>query len=643
MSVKPLRVLIVDDNKDHQNLMKESIGASVQDTNIEFSDTGEECLLKLLREKYDVLIVDFNLSDMDGLEVLRNVNQRKLNFPVIIVTAFGDENVAVEAMKLGAYDYIVKSEDYLRKLPATILKVVKEHSLRNEKSEIEKKLIESESRYRKLIERIIDVVFTADKELKVLTINPTGQRVFECSKEDATRLDLYKSVYEDDRKKVVDFFEKTFLNKKEFIECLEFRIKTGKGNIRHIELNARVIYAKNDEKTQIEGVMRDITERKKFEQQMFQIDKLNALGLQSSGIAHEFNNILGVILGYLDVLKLRLEGTELRVSDILNVIEMAARDGAAIVDKIQQFSKTKPRDSGKIYSDLVEIIDEAIGFTMPRWKNEAQTKGIEYKIVKGNVDISKLYVRCNPSELREVIINIINNSIDAMPDGGMVEFSAKIDGRSVILSISDNGIGIKEEIKDKIFDPFFTTKGVKRSGLGMSVAFSIVTRYDGVISIDSCVDKGTTIHIRMPYYLPEVTEFKKKDESPSDYKANILVIEDEEVILEMMKIILEKKGHKVFIAKDANDGLQMYKNNLYDIVLCDLAMPKMNGWKVARYIKDLDAARKAAKTPFVLITGYELDTDNLEYKKEGVDFILKKPLEFEQLNKMINKFAIERR
>lgn len=147
----------------------------------------------------------------------------------------------------------------------------------------------------------------------------------------------------------------------------------------------------------------------------------------------------------------------------------------------------------------------------------------------------------------------------------------------------------------------------------------------------------------MPYYLPEVTEFKKKDGSPSDYKANILVIEDEEVILEMMKIILEKKGHKVFIAKDANDGLQMYKNNQYDIVLCDLAMPKLNGWKVARYIKDLDAARKAAKTPFVLITGYELDTDNLEYKKEGVDFILKKPLEFEQLNKMINKFAIERR
>ena len=122
----------------------------------------------------------------------------------------------------------------------------------------------------------------------------------------------------------------------------------------------------------------------------------------------------------------------------------------------------------------------------------------------------------------------------------------------------------------------------------------------------------------------------------------MLVIEDEEVILEMLKIILEEKGHKVFTTKDANEGIKMYQDNQYDVVLCDLAMPKLNGWKVARYIKDLDAAKETEKTPVILITGYELDMDNLDYRKEGVDYVLKKPLEFEQLNQLINNFIIEK-
>jgi len=454
---------------------------------------------------------------------------------------------------------------------------------------------------------------------------------------------LHKLVYEADREMVIDYFKRTFSSKRELIEALEFRIRTEKGNIKPVEMNAKVNYGKGDDVIQIEGVIRDITERKKIEQKLYQMDKLNALELQSNGIAHEFNNILGIILGYLNILRLRLGDPNQKVSDALNIIEKAAKDGATIVDKIQQFSKTKPEYEGIIHVDLIDVINEAVEFTIPRWKSEAQLKGIEYEVITDNLVDSRYYVKCNPSELREVIVNIINNSIDAMPDGGKIEFSAKTDNESVVISISDNGIGIKEEFKDKIFDPFFTTKDVKRSGLGLSVVHSIVKRYDGVINIDSCWGKGTTIHIKMPLCLRELTKTKKKEGLVSDYKADILIIEDEEVILDMMKIILEKRGHKVFIAKDSNDGMKMYENNKYDVVLCDLAMPKVNGWRVAKYIKDIDAIRKMTKTPFVLITGYELDTDNLNYRKEGVDFILKKPLEFDELNKMIYDLIMERR
>jgi PAS domain S-box-containing protein len=637
-----LRILIVDDDKDHQHLMKESIEESIKDVRIDSSDTGKDCLLKLSEETYSILIIDFSLSEINGLELFRNIIQRKIDVPVIMVTGFGNENIAVVAMKLGAYDYIVKSDAYLEKLPATILKVVKEHALRKEKKEIERKLIESELRYRTLIEDVIDVVFMMDKELSIVSINSACQRIFECSREDVMKSNLYELVYEADRGIIADYFKRLFLNKRELVKSLEFRIGTKKGSIKHVEMNAKVNYG-NGDIMQIDGVIRDITERKKIEQKLYQMDKLNALELQSNGIAHEFNNILGIILGYLNILKLRLEAPNQQVLDTLNIIERAAKDGAEIVDKIQQFSKTKPENENIIHVDVFDIINEALEFTMPRWKSEAQLKGIEYEVVTNNLVASKYYIKCNPSELREVIVNIVNNSIDAMPDGGKIEFSAKLDNESMILSISDNGMGIKEELRDKVFDPFFSTKDVKRSGLGMSVVHSIVKRYGGVISIDSCWGKGTTIYIKMPLYLTELTKSKKKEESVSNCKADILIIEDEEVILDMMRIILEKKGHKVFITKDSKDGMKMYENNQYDIVLCDLAMPKVNGWKVAKYIKDLDAIRKISKTPFIMITGYELDTENIDYRKEGVDFILKKPLEFDELHKMINDCIIERK
>ncbi len=643
MSTSPLRILIVDDNKDHQHLMKESIEESIKDVYIEFSDTGKDCLFKLSEETYSILIIDFSLSETSGLKLFRNVIQNKIDIPVIMVTGFGNENVAVEAMKLGAYDYIVKSDAYLEKLSATILKVVKEHGLRKEKKEIERKLIESELRYRTLIEDVIDIVFMMDKELNIISINPACQKIFECSKEDAMKGNLYELIYEADRGMIIDYFKRSFSSKRELIEALEFRIRTERGNIKYAEMNAKVNYGKDDDVIQIEGVIRDITERKKIEQKLYQMDKLNALELQSNGIAHEFNNILGIILGYLNILRLRLGDPNQKVSDALNIIEKAAKDGATIVDKIQQFSKTKPENEGTIPVDMFDVINEAVEFTIPRWESEAQLKGIEYEVITDNLVDSRYYVKCNPSELREVIVNIINNSIDAMPDGGKIEFSAKTDNESVVISISDDGMGIKEEFKDKIFDPFFTTKDVKRSGLGLSVVHSIVKRYDGVINIDSCWGKGTTIHIKMPLCLRELTKTKKKEGLVSDYKADILIIEDEEVILDMMKIILEKRGHKVFIAKDSNDGMKMYENNKYDVVLCDLAMPKVNGWRVAKYIKDIDAIRKMTKTPFVLITGYELDMDNLNYRKAGVDFILKKPLEFDELNKMINDLIMEKK
>ena len=179
MSKDSYRVLIVDDNKDHQILMEEVLKRFMKDVNIVFLSTGEECILELLKEDYSLIVIDYNLSDMNGLEVLKEIKSKEYPCPVIMVTAFGDENVAVEAMKLGACDYIVKSGDYLKRLPTVVHRVVQETMLKKEKKEVENKLKESELRYKSLLDNMIDVVFTADKQLNILSINLACQRVFE--------------------------------------------------------------------------------------------------------------------------------------------------------------------------------------------------------------------------------------------------------------------------------------------------------------------------------------------------------------------------------------------------------------------------------------------------------------------------------
>jgi len=621
--------------------MEDVLRQHEQNVEVVFAHTGEECTHKLSKEAFDAIIIDYSLSDMNGLEVLKRLNCKENNYPVIMVTAFGDESVAVEAMKVGACDYIAKEEGYLKRLPAIVDRAVQEFRLKREKGEVENKLRVSELRYKTLIDNMIDVVFTADKELNITSINLASQRVFEYSSEEARGLSFYDLVHKEDRKKIVDCIKGAFAGRREFLEGYEFRIKTKSGQIKDIQLNAKMDYDESGEVTLFEGVVRDITGRKEFEQKLFQIDKLNALGLQSSGIAHDFNNILGIILGYLDIVKMGIKGEDEKVLDSLNIIEKAARDGAEIVDKIQQFSRIKKEhENVEKLIDLVEIIDEALKFTMPRWKTEAQSKGVEYEVVKHNFTTSKYRARCKPSELREVVINIINNSIDAMPNGGKIELSVKADGDNAVISISDNGSGIDDDIKEKVFDPFFTTKGVKRSGLGMSLSYSIMTRYDGEIRIDSSPGKGTTMHLKMPLCYTEVAHHEEVETGDvAGHSANILVIEDEEVILDMMRVVLESRGHNVFVAQDSSVGMKMYENNVYDIVLCDLAMPKSNGWQVARFIKESDTVRKKPKTPVVLITGYELDTDAIDYRSEGVDYILNKPIEFAELHKIIENYS----
>ena len=382
------------------------------------------------------------------------------------------------------------------------------------------------------------------------------------------------------------------------------------------------------------SILRDTTERKKMEEQLLQSEKLKSLGELAGGVAHNFNNILAVILGRTQLLKRNTEtapgkeekrrlSQEMRKS--LEIIEKASLDGADTVRRIQEFCRERTDDRKFGAIDVNEVIEHTIEFTKVRWHDDAGSRGIKIHIEKELTPLPP--VLGSASELREVFINLINNALDAMPRGGRITLRTFTDKGRVVSEIEDTGMGIPRDSLDNIFDPFFTTKGAQFTGLGLSSSYGIINGHNGAITVDSGEGKGTRFTITLPV-LQKMVE-KEERAKPLDgkiEKARILVIDDEGEVRELIKDILTDRGHEVEMAVDGINGLQLFKDKKFDLVFTDLGMPGMSGWQVAKEIKDLSRT-----VPVAVITGWNIELQESEMKERGVDLIAHKPFQTEHI------------
>jgi nitrogen-specific signal transduction histidine kinase/CheY-like chemotaxis protein len=378
-----------------------------------------------------------------------------------------------------------------------------------------------------------------------------------------------------------------------------------------------------------------------MEKRLFQSEKLRSLGELAGGVAHDFNNILTAIIGRVQLLNRLMTPPfaqkEKRhffrtLKDGLSIIERAALDGAETVRRIQEFSKRRD-DEYFTTLEINKIINDALEFTKTKWKDEAESKEIGIKIKKNFSALPP--ISGNPSELRELFTNLINNAVDAMPSGGEICIKTSMNANKglAVVTFRDTGIGVQKELLDRIFDPFFTTKGVQSTGLGLSVSYGIVSRHRGAIKIDSVEDKGTTFTIHLPLSKIKRTEGKAEKETKhkKQTKANILVIEDEEEVREIITDILVSHGHEVSTASDGNQGIEIFNKKDFDLVFTDLGMPGVSGWQVAKEIKKI-----GDKTPVALITGWSVKLNQSEMKKNGVDAVINKPFNMKQLLRLVN-------
>ncbi|MBI1737063.1 MAG: GAF domain-containing protein [Candidatus Rokubacteria bacterium] len=373
------------------------------------------------------------------------------------------------------------------------------------------------------------------------------------------------------------------------------------------------------------AALREAKERlERSQHHLVQTERLRALGEMAAGVAHDFNNVLAIILGRADLLRYRARETDLVRG--LEIIRKAAQDGADTVRRIQEFTRTRTtRPFGTV--DLGEVVREVIELTRPRWENEAQSRGVRYDVA---VEGAAPPVAGRPEELREVLTNLLANALEAMPTGGACHFRLDADAERARVTVTDSGTGMTEVTRRRVFEPFFTTKGPRGTGLGLAVSWGIVTRHGGTIEVQSRMGHGSAFTIALPIAGAAAEALAPARGPVVARRARVLVIDDEPEVRSVLADMLADAGHDVVQAADGAEGLRRCETDAFDVLLTDLSMPGLSGWEVAEAFR-----ARFPNAPLGLVTGWgdQLDVERLA--RHGVSFVVAKPFRADDVLKEI--------
>ncbi|HMH51340.1 MAG TPA: GAF domain-containing protein, partial [Candidatus Acidoferrum sp.] len=360
--------------------------------------------------------------------------------------------------------------------------------------------------------------------------------------------------------------------------------------------------------------------------QLVRTEKLRALGEMASGVAHDFNNLLAAILGRAQLLQRYVHDPKL--ASWLQVIERSAVDGAQTVRRLQEFARVR-RDEPFAPVDLNAVIRDAIEMTQSRWREDALRQGVVIDV--NMVTAPQATVAGDAVELREVMTNLILNAVDAMPQGGTLTLTSAVIGDSVDLTVSDTGTGIPPAVKERIFDPFFTTKGPQGTGLGLSMSYGILSRHGAHITVDSEEGRGTTFRITFSRGEALVPSTSDVDDEPVPVESlRCLVVDDEESVATVLGDVLEASGHQVVVLTDGADAIARVRQEAFDVVFTDLAMPRVSGWDVAHAVKSA-----APGVPVFMVTGFGVELSPAERRAHGVVEVFSKPLRIEDITRAV--------
>jgi PAS domain S-box-containing protein len=368
--------------------------------------------------------------------------------------------------------------------------------------------------------------------------------------------------------------------------------------------------------------------------QMVQMEKMRAVGELAQGVAHDINNALMAVLGY----------TELAEDDIddpvaleghLATIKKAALDASSTVQRLNRFAKRGIATNGD-HTDLNEVVKDVVQMTRPRWKDAANKEGRSYEVETDLQPVPPIIGE--PSGLREVLINMIHNALNAMPQGGTLKLSTRPHGdKEVEIEVADSGAGMTPDVMRRIFDPFFTTRGVEGTGLGLAVSWTIIERHGGTILVESEPGHGTRFLIRLPISLSERPDPVWPVPLPLPNAAPgtpVLVVDDEPIVSGVLSSILGRHGYRVTIASSAQEALEKLREPgaAFRLVMTDHGMPGMNGLQMIAEIK-----RTHPDLPVLMLTGWGETILQTNVVEAMPDAVLGKPINQSDLLQALSK------
>jgi two-component system cell cycle sensor histidine kinase/response regulator CckA len=606
----PLRALILEHSHRDIELMlfelKES-GFRVDHTRVE---TKEEFRAALAENNFDVVLADYRLPEWSGLDALVELRSTGKDIPFLLVTGTLGEEAAVECIKQGVSDYILK--EHLSRLSVALMRALTEKALRDENARAHEALRASEARNRDLVEHAVYGIFRASADGAFLDANPALLRILGCSNAGELKtLNLARDLF-----RFPEQYAQVMATCREHGQTngAEAEWRRCDGGIVTIRLHVRRLCTSGlpDE---FEVIAEDVTELRAMERRLRQAQKFEAVGQLAGGVAHDFNNVVGAILGWAE-LGLDQSRDNPAVAERFSRIREQADRAAALTRELLAFARRQvlqPRavDLNTVASELVSLLDKVIG------------KHIEFKFLSAPLDS----VRADPTQIEQVLMNLCLNARDAMPDGGrlvietdMVELDEPYcrfypyvtPGRYAVISVSDTGIGMDAETRERMFEPFFTTKERgKGTGMGLATAYGIVKQHGGFLHVYSEAAHGSLFRVYLPAVEGALTAGPAaKAATPPLAKMRgtetILLADDHESIREMSRQTLTGLGYRVLSACDGEEALRLCEHETPALAILDVIMPKLGGPAAAAKL-----AGRFAQMRVLFTSGYSAASDSV--------------------------------
>jgi two-component system cell cycle sensor histidine kinase/response regulator CckA len=587
-------ILHVEDDPADRELVRETLDTEGIGLELVQVDSREAFEAALARDEVEIVLSDFALPRFDGFSALEIVQKQKPALPFIFVSGTLGEDAAIESLRRGATDYVLKQR--LSRLGPAVRRALEEVAVQRKRAEAAEAAANRQQFLKAMLESVDAGIVACDATGAVTVLNRAARGILGLGENPAPpdQWERYYSLYEPSGRRPLEK-EAVPLARAlagEHVRNVELVVRSGNGDARNVLVSGQPIRGLQNQSLGAVVAFQDITDRKALENQLRQSQKLEAVGSLAGGVAHDFNNLLTVIGGYSQMVMDQI-GRNAPHYGAIEEVKKASDRAAALTRQLLAFSRSQKLETRILdVNDVVRDMEKMLRRLLPA--------NIEF-VTRLSPSLGR--IKGDPGQIEQVLLNLVVNARDAMPEGGRlsVETVARSVGGEVappeagagpcvLLTISDTGTGMSAEVQARMFEPFFTTKEVgKGTGLGLSTVYGIIKQSGGAISVHSEVGTGTTFRV----YLPEVSDAEPATQNlvrPTPVVGGtetILLVEDDPTVRGLAQQVLETAGYTVLTAGSGEQALGILEGHFgrVHLVLADIVMPGMGGIELLTQVR----------------------------------------------------------